>query len=203
VRRRWNLYLCLLPLLLDQVVLLPLTQAQRLVLTIPFDFSKKTIHSNRESPGWMTTDICSGSDAGSPQVPLSPVDEVPRPPQAKQSILYDVHKSPSTKQSILHRTLLRSPHRGKPGLKSPSQQGKSPMKLFASPSRRGQYLHEQMSQKHIPYAFHPAPLELRFAACFSSWAVPTRANVSETYSICFPSGSTGASICSLCIRARI
>ncbi|KAG1819058.1 uncharacterized protein BJ212DRAFT_1479178 [Suillus subaureus] len=113
----------------------------------------------------MTSDICSGSDAGSPRAPLSPVDEVPRPHQANQSILYNVPKSPSTKWSILHRHFLKSPsHHGKPGLKSPSQHGKSPTKLFASPSHHGQYLCEQMSQKHIPYAFHPAPLELQFAA---------------------------------------
>jgi hypothetical protein len=152
---------------------------------IPFDFSKKTIHSNRESPGWMTTDICSGSDAGSPRVPLSPVDEVPRPPQAKQSILYDVHKSPSTKRSILHRTLLKSPHRGKPGLKSPSRQGKSPTKLFASPSRRGQYLRERMSKKHIPYAFRPAPLELRFAARVSGQGSRPEFTAEEIREVCF------------------
>ncbi|KAG2335530.1 hypothetical protein BDR05DRAFT_1006716 [Suillus weaverae] len=130
-----------------------------------FKFPKQTNNLNRDSPRWMTSDIGSISDTGSPLVPLSPVDEVPKPHEAKQSILYKVPKSPNVKRSTSYRHILKSPsQRGKPGLKSHPRNGKSYTKIFASPSRRGQYLRERMSQKHIPYASRPAPLELRFAA---------------------------------------
>ncbi|KAG1731538.1 hypothetical protein EDB19DRAFT_1912451 [Suillus lakei] len=130
------------------------------------DFFKKTTHS----PHLMSSDIGSTSDAGSPRNPLSPVDEeVPKPPEAKHSVLYKVPaKSPNAKRSILYRHLLKSPsRRGKLGLKSPSQHGRNGLHLLASPSRRGQYLRERMLKKHIPYGPRPAPLELRFAARLS------------------------------------
>ncbi|KAG0700278.1 hypothetical protein DFH29DRAFT_1001263 [Suillus ampliporus] len=124
------------------------------------DFFKKTSHSYRDSPHVMTSEIGSGSDTGSLHIPLSPVDEVPKPPGAKQSLLY---KSPN--RSLSYRQLLKSPLcRGKPDHKSPSWKGNHGLKLFTSPSRCGQYLRERSSKQHIPYALHPAPLELRFAA---------------------------------------
>ncbi|KAG1741633.1 hypothetical protein EDB19DRAFT_1907860 [Suillus lakei] len=65
----------------------------------------------------MTSEIGSGSDAGSPCVPLSPVDEVPKPPEARQSVLYIVPKSPNAKQNTMYRHL-KSPLHPRP--KSPS-----------------------------------------------------------------------------------
>ncbi|KAG1869860.1 hypothetical protein C8R48DRAFT_671083 [Suillus tomentosus] len=53
-----------------------------------FDFFKKTNYSH--SPHLMSSDIGSVSDTGSPLIPLSPVDEVPKPPEARESILYKV-----------------------------------------------------------------------------------------------------------------
>ncbi|KAG1825144.1 hypothetical protein EV424DRAFT_1537842 [Suillus variegatus] len=114
-----------------------------------FDLFKKTNYSH--SPHLMSSDIGSISDTGSSLIPLSPVDEVPKPPEARESILY---KSPS--------------HCGKLGPKTPSQHGKAGLQA-TSPSRRGQYLHERMSKSYITYPLHQhqAPLELRFAACVS------------------------------------
>ncbi|KAG2142293.1 uncharacterized protein EDB93DRAFT_1252351 [Suillus bovinus] len=130
---------------------------------ISFDFYKKTNYLN--SPHLMMSDIGSGSDAGSPSVPLSPVDEVPQPHEARQSILYNVPKSPKSpnaRRSILYRHLKSPLHSH---LKSSSwQPGKPHTKISVSPPHRGQHLIERMSKKSIPYTSRPAPLELQFAA---------------------------------------
>ncbi|KAG2040941.1 hypothetical protein BDR03DRAFT_1007711 [Suillus americanus] len=123
------------------------------------DFNKKTNHLN--SPHLMTSEIGSASDVGSPRVPLSPVDEVPKPPEARQSVLYTVPKSPNAKRNTIYRCLKSPPN---PRNKSPPGYGKSLAKLSISPSRRGRHTLERMSKNHIPCSSRPAPLELRFAA---------------------------------------
>jgi hypothetical protein len=123
------------------------------------DFNKKTNHLN--SPHLMTSEIGSASDVGSPRVPLSPVDEVPKPPEARQSVLYTVPKSPNAKWNTIHRRLKSPPN---PRNKSPPGYGRSLAKLSISPSRRGRHTLERMSKNHIPGSSRPAPLELRFAA---------------------------------------
>jgi len=150
----------------------------------------------------MTSDIGSGFDAGSPRVPLSPVDEVPKLPEAGQNILYNEvpnppearrnisynvpksPKSPNAKRSILYRNLqVKSPSRAH--LKS-SRHGKSATRLSLSPSRRGkQHLLEQISKEHAPYASRPAPLELRLAARVSGQGFKPEFTAEEIQEVCF------------------
>jgi hypothetical protein len=147
------------------------------------DFYKKTNHLN--SPQFMTSEIGSGSDAGSPRIPLTPVDEVPKLPEARQSILYSVPKSPHAKRNTMRNTMhkrFKSPPRPNP--KSPSWHGKSLAKLSISPSRRERHMLERKSKNHIPYSSRPAPLELRFAARLSGQGSRPEFTAEEIHEVC-------------------
>jgi hypothetical protein len=143
------------------------------------DFYKKTNHLN--SPHLMSSEIGSASDAGSPRVPLSPVDEVPKPPEARRSVLYTVPKSPNAKRNITYRRL-KSPSNPRP--KSPPGYGKSLAKLSISPSRRGRHIVDRVSKNHIPYSSRPAPLELRFAARVSGRGSRPEFTAEEIHEVC-------------------